>query len=132
MLIQPRPLPSNIDDDDIRDSIEWARDWLDKAQGAVGNEGLAVQENLLNARARIQQLLDWYARGEYPAIYILDPIGVDGALEANGTVFVYCSEACRTIAIIERGVESDPPHRLGASSDWVDGAVCDECGIKLP
>jgi hypothetical protein len=68
---------------------------------------------------------------EYPAIYLLDPIGVDGTLEANGTVFVYCSEDCRNTAIIERGVESDPPHRLGTTADWADGAVCDECRIAL-
>jgi len=44
---------------------------------------------------------------EYPAIYLLDPIGVDGTLEANGTVFVYCSEDCRNTAIIERGVGAE-------------------------
>lgn len=68
---------------------------------------------------------------EYPAIYLLDPIGVDGTLEANGVVFVFCSEACRATALTERRVESDPPYKLGMSSDWADGAVCDECRAEL-
>lgn len=68
---------------------------------------------------------------DYPAIYMLDPIGVDGALEANGTVFIYCSETCRSTAIKERGVGSDHPHKLSASPDWADGAVCDECLARL-
>lgn len=63
MIIEPKALPADSEDDDILDSIEWASGWLDKARNAVGNEGMAVQENLLNARARIQQLLDWYGNG---------------------------------------------------------------------
>jgi hypothetical protein len=74
-----------------------------------------------------------------PCIYILDPIGVDGALEANGIVYYFCSERCMNIAAnaIEHKTERQPystgeqPYSMGESSDWIPGTQCDECGQSL-
>lgn len=63
---------------------------------------------------------------EYPAIYILEPIGVDGALEATD-VLHFCSEECRQV------IAENTAHTIkaGESEDWIEGTVCDECGVCL-
>lgn len=70
------------------------------------------------------------AKRNLPVIYNMEPIGVDGANEATGVLF-YCSESCRCTAAIELRSESDGPVQYGRSEDYIDGAVCDACGLKL-
>jgi len=64
------------------------------------------------------------------ALYELEPIGVDGAMEANGLVYRFCNEECRTrfTAVV---AEASPPLREGTDDDYEDGTVCDECGKEL-
>ena len=66
-------------------------------------------------------------RKEALCLYEGEPIGVDGALEANGRVYHFCSEKCR------RMFEVDPEITLhaGTSGDYIQGTVCDECSIPL-
>ena len=63
---------------------------------------------------------------EVPVIYTLEPIGLNGAEEATGTLF-FCSGKCREAAITERRVDSDGPIALGVSAEYETGTVCDEC-----
>lgn len=67
---------------------------------------------------------------EKPAVFGLEPIGVDGALEAT-SVFVFCCDKCRETATTNRRSDYEGPIALGSSPDWCDGAVCDECGKPL-
>lgn len=62
------------------------------------------------------------------AIYELDAIGLDGALEANGRVHFYCSHAC-----LETGRSDFNNQTIATGSDdnWVDGTVCESCGDEL-
>jgi hypothetical protein len=60
------------------------------------------------------------------AIYELDSIGVNGALEAVA-VYHFCSEDCRQA--FRRTLWE--PTSLGVSSDFIDGTVCDKCGAAL-
>ena len=62
-----------------------------------------------------------------PCIFMLSPIGVDGSLEADGTVLYFCSTHCRSIGLAELYVESDGPYKLGKSEDWDDQTICNEC-----
>lgn len=59
------------------------------------------------------------------AIFEVEPIGEDGALEANGRVYHFCSGQCRST------FDLSVPAHLGESDDWIDGAVCDKCGEPL-
>jgi len=65
-----------------------------------------------------------------PVIYVMEPIGVDGAEEATETLF-YCSEACRVNATIVLRAESDDPVQWGQCADWATGTVCDMCAVPL-
>lgn len=49
----------------------------------------------------------------YPAIYVLNPIGIDGALEATD-VLHFCSEECR------QAIAENTAHTIkkGESEDW--------------
>jgi hypothetical protein len=58
------------------------------------------------------------------AIYELDPIGVDGALEAVA-IHWYCNEGCASRAKIEG------PTSTGENNDAEDGAVCETCGKEI-
>lgn len=58
-------------------------------------------------------------------IFERDPIGVDGALEANGTVRFFCSEMCRS------SFDVFPTDVDGESDDFVEGTVCENCGKPL-
>lgn len=62
-----------------------------------------------------------------PALFILEPIGVDGALEAVETL-VFCCDDCRNI------VRLNTAHmvKVGESADYIEGTVCDECAAALP
>lgn len=66
------------------------------------------------------------ASKEYPALYIMQPIGEGGALEAVETLF-FCSDDCRQIIADNTAYTV----KLGMSSDWIEGTVCDECGKEL-
>lgn len=66
-----------------------------------------------------------------PAVFMLEPIGYDGALEANGIVFYFCGDKCRENWTIYRRSDSEGPIALGSSPDWADGHQCDECGKPL-
>lgn len=57
-----------------------------------------------------------------PTLYEMEPIGLGGTLEANGTVYWFCSDECRS------RFEIDTTTHTGESSDFETGTVCDECG----
>jgi hypothetical protein len=59
-----------------------------------------------------------------PCIYELEPIGVDGQLEAVAVRF-FCSSTCR--AMWTKQV-SDVE---GLDDSWIEGTVCDNCGKPL-
>jgi hypothetical protein len=58
------------------------------------------------------------------ALYELEPIGVGGALEAVATHW-FCSETCRS------SFTCDGPTANGTNNEWMDGTVCDSCGVPL-
>lgn len=60
------------------------------------------------------------------AIFELEPIGLDGALEANGVVYHFCSEECRA-KFAGNGLLR--VFQAGDSPDAIEGTVCDQCGI---
>ena len=62
------------------------------------------------------------------AIFELEPIGLDGALEANGVVYHFCSEECRAKF---DGSGLSGVLQSGDSPDAIEGTVCDQCGIDL-
>lgn len=60
-------------------------------------------------------------------IYELEPIGKDGALEANGSVHWYCDESCRSAGRLDfKGDIAE-----GQSDDWADGTRCEWCTTPL-
>lgn len=63
------------------------------------------------------------------ALFELEPIGLDDALEANGRVFHFCSDHCREE--FKCGF-TDDTYAYGTSTDAITGTVCDECGGELP
>lgn len=60
------------------------------------------------------------------ALFILEPIGVNGAMEAVHCLR-FCSERCRS----ECAQKQTDTIALGTDEDWVDGTVCDVCAIPL-
>lgn len=60
------------------------------------------------------------------ALFILDNIGIGGALEAVD-VLHFCSEDCRQV------IAQNTAHKIraGESIDYAEGTVCDECGEPL-
>lgn len=65
---------------------------------------------------------------EAPAIFVLEPIGVDGALEANGTVYYFCTFGCR---LQWRNKTPNIFTKSAYSPDYCEGTVCDECGRAI-
>lgn len=63
------------------------------------------------------------------AIFELEPIGLDGALEANGRIYYFCSELCR--ARFDGSGLSGEILAPGTSEDAIPGTVCDQCGAVL-
>jgi hypothetical protein len=63
------------------------------------------------------------------AIYELEPIGLDGALEANGRVHFYCSDNHAKQAITEHfdSANYSQPVLLLAE-DFLPGTQCEACG----
>jgi hypothetical protein len=63
-----------------------------------------------------------------PALYEMEPIGVNGAMEANGRVYHFCCGAHR-----EQYREMFPNVCMseGMSGEYLDGTVCDQCGLIL-
>jgi hypothetical protein len=61
-------------------------------------------------------------------LYELEPIGVNGAMEANGRVYHFCCGAHR-----EQYRESFPNSFMseGMSGEYLAGTVCDQCGLIL-
>lgn len=55
------------------------------------------------------------------AVFEVEPIGVGGALEANGRVYYFCSDHCREEFMA--GLPDEEYHR-GDSPDAIDGTVC--------
>ena len=60
-------------------------------------------------------------------LYELEPIGVDGQLEA-AAVLPFCSEACRE----NYKVPTWQTVGKGENSDFLPGTVCETCGYPLP
>ena len=60
------------------------------------------------------------------AIFELEPIGVDGALEATYS-HVFCSDKCREAFKLTDGQQS----KFGEDVDFIDGCVCETCGVPL-
>jgi hypothetical protein len=61
------------------------------------------------------------------AIYELEPIGKDGELEANGSIYWFCSDAC-----LEMGKAALPePMKVGTDTDYIPGTRCESCGNPL-
>jgi hypothetical protein len=58
---------------------------------------------------------------EYPVIYEMEPIGVNGALEAVA-IHWYCSESCRDKDDTLLG-----DTKIGMNGDYADGTVCERC-----
>jgi hypothetical protein len=63
------------------------------------------------------------------ARFELEPMGINGALEANGRVYHFCTEPCRNMFAIDYP-EINHLH-AGKSDDWIPGTVCDECTVQL-
>lgn len=61
----------------------------------------------------------------FPCIYELEPIGVDGALEAVCAHY-YCSDTCRNAE-----VETFPAIRCSEADLSIDGIVCEHCSKSL-
>jgi len=59
-----------------------------------------------------------------PCLYEMEPIGVDGKLEAVATLW-FCSDRCRRVYETDQTVES------GENSEYLDGTLCEECGIPV-
>jgi len=60
------------------------------------------------------------------ALYVMQPIGADGALEAVDTLW-FCSDECRGV------IAQNTEHTFteGENSEYIPGTVCDECGDAL-
>jgi hypothetical protein len=65
-----------------------------------------------------------------PALYELEPMGVGGALEANGRIYFFCPATdCRDKFAPSLG---DPKLvGWGWDEDHIEGTVCDFCGAVL-
>jgi hypothetical protein len=63
-----------------------------------------------------------------PVLYEMEPIGLQGADEANGRVYFFCSAEHR-----DQYRDAFPAlcHE-GMSDDYIRGTVCDQCGRLLP
>jgi hypothetical protein len=57
---------------------------------------------------------------QVPVMFVLD--AESGAFD----VLYFCSERCLRIH------ETDQKGSTGISNDYIDGDLCDECGVKLP
>jgi len=65
-----------------------------------------------------------------PALYEMEPIGVDGQLEANGRVYFFCPDRdCRDA--FNRTHAELKPLGFGWDTDAIDKTVCDYCGDSL-
>jgi hypothetical protein len=67
---------------------------------------------------------------QVPALYEMEPIGIGGALEANGRVYFFCPDKdCRDLYAKTMG---DPAFvGWGWDDDRIEGTVCDQCGTVL-
>lgn len=70
----------------------------------------------------------------HPALYEVEPIGINGKHESNGTVYYFCDNsglnACRNLYL------RNNPQLLrkviaGTSPDAIQDTVCDFCGAEL-
>lgn len=96
-----------------------------EVRDSTANQGDIWQELQAAALAAAQFMA---ARETYPAIFELEPIGVNGQLEANGRVYVFCSDACRTAFDLKGIASKAAPQPL---IDMCDGHECDSCGVVL-
>ena len=60
------------------------------------------------------------------ALYDMEPIGVDGALEATGVIY-FCSPECR----LAFAKQCQSPPATGEDSEFLPGHRCEECGKEL-
>ena len=65
------------------------------------------------------------------ALFEVEPIGVDGALEANGRVYHFCSTRCRNMFAVDAEYNPGTEYHEGTSPDAIPCTVCDECGVAL-
>ena len=63
------------------------------------------------------------------ALFELEPIGINGTLEANGRVYYFCSTLCQ--ALFDYDEITSAPLAPGISEDAIEGTVCDQCGAVL-
>ena len=63
-----------------------------------------------------------------PALYEMEPIGIDGHLEAVATLW-FCSEGCREAYLSH--TEQLVVVASGEDSDYWDGICCEECGLPV-
>lgn len=61
-----------------------------------------------------------------PCLFVLEPIGVNGTLEAVD-ILRFCSDECLSI------IKTNTAHTVseGQDKDYLPGTVCDECGVTL-
>jgi len=62
----------------------------------------------------------------------MEPIGLGGELEANGTIYRFChnngNDRCRIKFL---NAHPDESLKRGVDPDAIDGTVCDQCGAVL-
>jgi hypothetical protein len=61
------------------------------------------------------------------AVYLLEPIGADGELEAVHVAHWACSRRC---AEVIAGTMAEP-HSIGENTDAVEGTICEQCAEVL-
>ena len=71
-------------------------------------------------------------RKALPALFQMEPIGLDSELEANGVIYRFCNkggnDACRIKFLREH---SNDNLERGVDPDAIEGTVCDQCGTEL-
>ena len=63
---------------------------------------------------------------EFPVLYTMEPIGVDGALEAVDVIW-FGSETCRNLYRVTEMIPDDVELAEGMNGDCEDGTVCEYC-----
>jgi hypothetical protein len=64
------------------------------------------------------------------AVYELEPIGVDGELEANGFIMWACSDECA--GILKHQLEAEgSTASIGDNNDALPESRCEHCGKRM-
>lgn len=62
-----------------------------------------------------------------PVFFEVEPIGEDGALEANGQIYYFCSPTCRNL-FVDAAFWKDTDYKAGTDVDYLPGTECETCG----